>query len=78
MMPGWQGQLQPIADGIKHEAHELIIPTNADKVVYLLSPVMCWVPALLVWAVVPFGPGLFLTDINIGVLFLFLISGLSV
>ncbi len=51
------GLLQPVADGVKLLTKESPIPANADKWVYLLAPVLVFVPALLVWAVIPFGPG---------------------
>lgn len=51
------GLFQPLADGVKLLVKEAPIPAKADKAVYLIAPVMVFVPALLTWAVIPFGPG---------------------
>lgn len=51
------GLFQPVADGVKLLVKEAPIPAKADKAVYLIAPVMVFVPALLTWAVIPFGPG---------------------
>jgi NADH-quinone oxidoreductase subunit H len=75
---GRWGILQPIADGVKLLIKEDIVPRNADKTVHFLAPVIAVIPALLLFAVVPIGPGLVPVDLNIGVLFAFAVSTASV
>lgn len=75
---GPYGLLQPIADGIKLFFKEDIVPKDADRAIYTLAPVLAFVPALLSFAVIPFGPRLYITDINIGLLYLLAISSLGV
>ena len=70
--------LQPIADGIKLLVKETVIPSGANKVVFLLAPMITFTLALIGWAVIPFGDGLVIADINVGVLYLFAISSLGV
>src|SRR5262249_35653765 len=72
------GLLQPIADGLKLLTKETIIPMNANRVVFLVAPMITFVLSLLAWAVIPFYPGVVLADINVGVLYLFAISSLGV
>jgi NADH-quinone oxidoreductase subunit H len=72
------GLLQPLADGLKLMFKELIFPTNADKMVFLLAPMVTFILSLVGWAVIPFGPELVLADINVGVLYLLAVSSLSV
>jgi NADH-quinone oxidoreductase subunit H len=72
------GLLQPLADGIKLLGKETIIPTGANKVLFILAPMLTFFLALAAWAVIPFQPGIVLADINVGVLYLFAISSLSV
>ena len=75
---GPYGLLQPIADGMKLFFQETIIPTGANRAVFLLAPLMTFVLALVAWAVIPLGEGLVLADINVGILYLFAISSLGV
>jgi NADH-quinone oxidoreductase subunit H len=72
------GLLQPFADGLKLFFKETVIPTNANRGVFILAPCVTFVLALAGWAVIPFGAGLVLADINVGVLYLFAISSLGV
>jgi NADH-quinone oxidoreductase subunit H len=72
------GLLQPIADAVKLLTKELIIPSGASKVLFVLAPVMTIMPALAAWAVVPFGPDKALANINAGLLFLMAITSLEV
>ena len=72
------GLLQPMADGVKLFFKETVIPASANRVVFVLAPMVTFVLALVAWAVIPFGPGLVLADINVGVLYLFAISSLGV
>jgi NADH-quinone oxidoreductase subunit H len=66
---GPAGLLQPIADGVKLLLKEIIIPFQADRIPFILAPLVTVVPSLMVWSVIPWGPGLSVTDLNIGVLF---------
>jgi NADH-quinone oxidoreductase subunit H len=72
------GLLQPIADGLKLLAKETVLPSGANKVVFLLAPMVTFTLALIGWAVIPFGEGMVLADINVGVLYLLAISSLGV
>ena len=78
MRVGWHGLLQPIADGLKLFFKEDIIPDKADRIVFVLAPVMVLVPALVVYAVLPFSATFYITQINIGLFFILAISSLGV
>src|SRR3954452_9705595 len=78
MTVGPFGLLQPLADGLKLFVKETIIPTGANKDVFLLAPMVTFILALLGWAVIPLGEGMVLADINVGLLYLFAISSLAV
>jgi len=86
---GWVGLLQPIADGLKLVMKETIIPTSANKALFVAAPLLALMPALIAYAVVPFGEttlfGLWETahvmaiaDLNVGVLYIMAISSLSI
>lgn len=72
------GLLQPLADGAKLLFKETILPTGANKVIFILAPMVTFILALVAWAVVPFADGIVLANINVGVLYLFAISSLGV
>jgi NADH-quinone oxidoreductase subunit H len=72
------GLLQTIADALKFFFKEVIIPAGANKVLFLLAPIVSVVLAFVAWAVIPFNAGWVLSDINVGVLYLFAVSSLSV
>ncbi|MCE2510076.1 MAG: NADH-quinone oxidoreductase subunit NuoH [Alphaproteobacteria bacterium] len=72
------GLLQPIADGLKLLVKETILPSRANKAVFLLAPMLTFLLSLVAWAVIPFGEGIVLADINVGILYLFAISSLGV
>ena len=72
------GLLQPIADGLKLLNKETIIPSGANRVVFVMAPMLTFVLSLVAWAVIPFGRGVVLADINVGILYLFAISSLGV
>jgi NADH-quinone oxidoreductase subunit H len=78
MVVGPMGLLQPIADGVKLLHKETVIPSGANRVVFILAPIVTFTLALIGWAVIPFGAGLVLADINVGVLYLLAISSLGV
>jgi NADH-quinone oxidoreductase subunit H len=72
------GLLQSFADGLKVFLQETIIPSAANKGIFLIAPIVTFTVALLAWAVVPFGPGAVLADINVGLLYILAISSLGV
>jgi len=72
------GILQPVADAIKVLIKEDIVPAKGDKWVHWLAPVVAFVPALMIFAVVPFQDGALLADLNIGILYVVAISSISV
>ena len=72
------GLLQPIADALKLLTKEIIIPTVANKGLFLLGPIMTIMPALAAWVVIPFGPDVALANINAGLLFIMAITSLEV
>lgn len=72
------GLLQPIADALKLLTKEIILPTVANKGLFLLGPIMTIMPALAAWVVIPFGPDVALANINAGLLFLMAITSLEV
>jgi len=72
------GWAQPIADGIKLLLKEIIIPTGANKFLFVLAPVMAIVPALAAWAVVPFSPSLVLANIDASLLYILAITSMGV
>ena len=75
---GFFGLLQPIADAIKLLAKEMIVPTKADKVLFIIAPVVTFTLSLLGWAVIPFDKNLVLADINVGGLYILAVSSLGV
>src|SRR5256714_9146472 len=72
------GWLQPIADAIKLMIKEDVVPTAADRWVYNLAPIVFLVPCVLIFATLPFAPGLGVADLNIGVLFFLAVSALEI
>lgn len=78
MTVGPFGLLQPIADGIKLLSKETIIPSQANRAVFVLAPMMLFTLALVAWAVIPIDYKLVLADINVGILYLFAISSMGV
>ncbi|NIA67275.1 NADH-quinone oxidoreductase subunit NuoH [Pelagibius litoralis] len=72
------GLLQPIADAVKLLFKETILPAGANKIVFIMAPMLTFVLAMIGWAVIPFNATLVLADINVGILYLFAISSLGV
>ena len=72
------GLLQSFADFLKYIFKEIIIPAGSDKVVFLLAPLINFVLSLIAWSVIPFNNGWVLTDINVGILFIFAVACLEV
>lgn len=75
---GFKGLLQPIADGIKLLFKEIIVPTGANKFLFVLAPVLTIAPALVAWAVVPFSPELVLANVDASLLFIMAITSMGV
>ena len=75
---GFQGLLQPLADGLKLFVKESILPSNANKALFILAPMLTFGLSLIGWAVIPFGESLVLADINVGILYLLAVSALGV
>ena len=72
------GLLQPLADGLKLLFKETIIPSGSNKVVFVAAPMITFILSVVAWAVIPFDEGMVLSDINVGILYLFAISSLGV
>ena len=75
---GPRGLLQPIADAVKLLMKETILPTNANRFLFLLGPVLALAPALAAWAVIPFDQGLVLADVNAGLLYILAMTSMGV
>ncbi len=74
---GPQGLFQPVADGVKMFTKEDIVPSTADKWVHFIAPCVVVAPTMLMFAVLPWGPGMVPVDLNVGLLFFFAISSIS-
>ena len=72
------GLLQSLADALKYIFKEIIIPASANKIIFILAPVVTMTLALVAWAVIPFSEDFVLADINVGILYIFAISSLGV
>ena len=72
------GLLQSFADLLKFVLKEIVMPAGADKTVFLLAPIITLTLAFIGWAVIPFAPGWVISDLNVGILYLFAISSLGV
>ena len=75
---GYLGLLQPLADGLKLFVKETIFPSNANLVVFIFAPLLTFFLSLIGWAVIPFTENAVLTDLNVGVIYIFAISSLNV
>jgi NADH-quinone oxidoreductase subunit H len=75
---GFLGLLQPLADGLKLFVKETIFPSNSNIAIFLIAPMLTFVLSLIGWATIPFSKQIVLSDINVGVLYLFATSSLSV
>ena len=72
------GLLQTLADALKYIFKEIIIPASADKVMFILAPIITLTLSLIAWAVIPFSKEIVLSNINVGILYLFAVSSLGV
>jgi len=75
---GFRGLLQPFADVFKLLTKEVVVPSQANKILFILAPVVTLMPALAAWAVVPFGPELVLADVNAGLMYVMAITSVGV
>src|SRR5713101_7128674 len=75
---GPHGLLQPIADALKLMMKEDVVPRLADRMVYNLAPIVFLMPCMLIFATIPFAPGLGIADLNIGILFFLAVSAMEI
>jgi NADH-quinone oxidoreductase subunit H len=75
---GPHGLLQPIADALKLMMKEDVVPTAADRRVFNLAPIVFLIPCMLIFATIPFAPGLGVADLNIGILFFLAVSAMEI
>ena len=75
---GPRGWLQPIADAVKLLFKEVIIPTNANRFLFVIAPILSIMPALAAWAVIPFDNGVILADIDAGLLYVLALTSMGV
>ena len=75
---GYFGILQPFSDALKLILKETIIPSHSNKVLFYLAPISTLVFSLLGWAIIPFGPGLAISDYSLGILYTLALSSLGV
>ena len=72
------GLLQPIMDALKLFLKEIIIPTKSNKYLFFIAPILAFAPAYAAWAVIPFAPGVVLSDMNLGLLYILAMTSFSV
>jgi len=75
---GWWGLLQPFADVLKLVFKEVVLPTNADRFLFIVAPIISITTALAAWAVIPFSNGVMLSNANAGLLYLLAVSSFGV
>lgn len=75
---GFLGLLQPLADGLKLFTKETILPSNSSIIIFLIAPILTFILSLIGWSVIPFSESLVIADLNVGILYLFATSSLSV
>ena len=75
---GFLGLLQPLADGLKLFVKETILPSNSNIYIFILAPLLTFILSLIGWSVIPIAETIVISDLNLGVLYLFAVSSLSV
>lgn len=75
---GYLGLLQALADGLKLFVKETTLPSNSNIIIFLVAPVLCFLLSLIGWAVIPFSYQLVISDVNLGIIYLFAVSSLNV
>ena len=78
MRVGWHGMLQPIADVVKLIAKEDTIPDQADHLLFKIAPIIALVPPFAVFVAIPFADSLYLSDMNVGLLYILAVGGLEI
>src|ERR1043166_6149135 len=74
---GYYGLLQAFADALKLILKEYVVPTQANLILFFLGPIITLIFSLLAYAVIPVGPGLFLVNLNLGILYILAVSSLA-
>ena len=72
------GLFQSMADALKYMFKEIIIPASSNKIIFILAPIVTMTLSLIAWAVIPFSENFVVSDINVGILYLFAVSSLGV
>jgi len=75
---GYLGLLQPLADGLKLFVKETILPSNSNLFIFILAPLLTFILSLIGWSVIPLSETIVISDLNVGIMYLFAISALSV
>lgn len=75
---GYIGLLQPFADGLKLFTKETTLPTSTDTILFLCAPALSFILSIVAWSIVPLSNGVLVSDINLGIFYLFAISSLNV
>ena len=75
---GYLGLLQALADGLKLFVKETTLPSNSNLIIFLIAPILCFLLSLVSWTVIPFGNEIVVSDINLGILYLFAVSSLNI
>jgi len=75
---GYLGLLQPLADGLKLFVKETILPSNSNLFLFILAPLLTFILSLIGWSVIPLSETIVISDLNVGIMYLFAISALSV
>merc|ERR1712038_1791861 len=75
---GYLGLLQPLADGLKLFVKETILPSNSNIYIFILAPLLTFILSLIGWSVIPISETIVISDLNLGILYLFAVSSLSV
>ena len=75
---GFFGLLQPMADGLKLFLKETILPSSSNLFLFILAPILTFLISVIGWVVIPFGEGMVIADLNLGILYLFAVSSLGV
>lgn len=78
MVVGLWGLGQALADGLKLLVKETILPSSSNVIIFIIAPILTFLLAIMGWAVIPYGEGLVLSDLNVGILYIFAVSSLGV
>ena len=78
MVVGLWGLGQALADGLKLLVKETVLPSSSNVIIFIIAPILTFLLAIMGWAVIPYGEGLVLSDLNVGILYIFAVSSLGV